>query len=205
VIYLPNAPPANGDDPVTKYISYWFIVAIIYSRAVYSTNTFKLSYSLHHTQLFLDQAHGNTISGFVPNALGPDPNWGKCLQCASVDRSRYKLNPMLPRSDICSKCFSQYCFDPQNPPSKNQLPGRKTAFKDPDPQSGFDKVKSLAGKIKYPLIAVAVGTLVVIGALIAFCVARRKKRARTAAYKRVMHDDYAAYELPEHGVGGVRR
>jgi lysophospholipase len=169
-----------------------------------STDTFKLAYSQLHTQLFLDQAHRNTISGFVPNALGTDPNWGKCLQCAAIDRSRLKLSPIPARSDICSKCFSQYCFDSQNPPSKSELPGRKSTFKDPDPQSTLEKVKGFVSKNKYALIAAILGSLVFIGALIAFCV-RRRKRAKTAKYKRVMPEDYAAYELPEHGEGNIQR
>ncbi|KAF8210154.1 phospholipase B [Mycena galopus ATCC 62051] len=117
VIYLPNAPPITGE---------------IRSRSV--TGTFTLTYPLLHTQLFLDQVHFNTISGFTPNANTPDPNFGVCLQCAAVDRGRLKISPVVNRSSICTKCFQQYCYDPENPPSQSELPNRKLIFVDPTPQ-----------------------------------------------------------------------
>jgi len=98
VIYLPNSPPLNGDHPMTN------------------TSAFQLRYPLFETKLFLDQAHNNTIGGLTPNANTPDPNWGKCLQCAAVDRARMKLNPTVARSNICTQCFSRYCYESNNPP-----------------------------------------------------------------------------------------
>ncbi|TEB37562.1 phospholipase B [Coprinellus micaceus] len=115
VIYLPNAPPFNGDDPVTN------------------TATFQLTYTLKHTRLMFDQIHKNIISGFSPNTNDADPNFGLCLQCAAIDRARFKVTPPIPRSLRCSECFKQYCYDPASPPSKDQLPGRKLNFVDPDP------------------------------------------------------------------------
>lgn len=90
-----------------------------------STDTFKLSYDLSHTRTFLDQAHANTLGGFLPNTTSPDPDFGRCLQCAAVDRARFKSSSNISRSDICTKCFKQYCFDPADPPSKDALPNRK--------------------------------------------------------------------------------
>ncbi|KII92542.1 hypothetical protein PLICRDRAFT_172619 [Plicaturopsis crispa FD-325 SS-3] len=193
LIYLPNSPPLNGDNPVTN------------------SGTFKLSYTPKYTQLFLDQAHANTIGGFTPNGNTPDAKWGQCLQCAAVDRSRFKTSPVTPRSSFCTQCFQQYCFDPQNPPSASELPNRKQVLVDPDPQ-GVGKVESFVSKEKGPLIGGIVGLVVVIGALIAFLFWRRK-RVREAEYKQVhqFHDDDAApwtkysdqrygdYELPVHG------
>jgi len=98
----------------------------------HSSGTFQLGYSLLHTQLFLDQVHTNTISGFTPNSNSPDPNWGKCLQCAAVDRARMQLTPAVARSSICTSCFNQYCYNPSNPPSNSQLPNRKLVFVNPD-------------------------------------------------------------------------
>lgn len=43
-----------------------------------------------------------------------------------------KLSPTVPRSDFCTKCFKQYCYDPANPPSASQLPNRVLKFEDPD-------------------------------------------------------------------------
>ncbi|KAI0313887.1 phospholipase B [Amylostereum chailletii] len=113
VLYLPNSPPINGSSPVTN------------------SPTLKLSYTLEHTQLFLDQAHNTTISGFVPNKNTPDPNWGKCLQCGAIDRARYKTSPVTPRSDFCTTCFQQYCYNASNPPSQSELPGRNLTYFDP--------------------------------------------------------------------------
>ncbi|TFK75253.1 phospholipase B [Pluteus cervinus] len=138
VIYLPNSPPISGDNPVTN------------------SETFQLTYTIKHTKLLLQQAHTNTISGFTPNANIADPNWGLCLQCAAIDRARYKFNRTISRSAICSQCFEQYCFDPQNPPSKSELPNRKYLFVDPDPQ-GFTKLNNFFTENKSKLIGSLVG------------------------------------------------
>ncbi|KAJ6586847.1 phospholipase B [Mycena vulgaris] len=194
VINLPNAPPINGDDPVTN------------------TATFTLSYPLKHTQLFLDQVHLLTISGFTPNANTPDPNFGICLQCAAVDRARMKVTPAVPRSSICSQCFQQYCFDPLHPPSQSELPNRKLTFKDPTPQ-GLSKVEGFLGTNKFKLLGGLIGLVVFIAALSGGLIWWKKRRDRQIQYKSVsnFHDDtdtarmqqrysdYHAevYELPE--------
>ncbi|THH05817.1 hypothetical protein EW145_g4517 [Phellinidium pouzarii] len=142
VLYFPNAPPSNGDDPVTN------------------TDTFKLSYTDIHTSLFLDQIQAVTRGGFVPNEKGADPNFGNCLQCAAIDRARYKVNPTVPRSSICSQCFQQYCYDQGNPPAASEIVGRTLAFKDPDPQ-GVSQVEGFLSKNKIALILGLVGLAVV--------------------------------------------
>lgn len=200
VIYLPNAPPFNGDDPVAN------------------SATFRLTYTSKHQHLFFDQVHGNTISGFVPNTNNADPNFGLCLQCAVIDRARFKVQPVPSRSDVCQKCFKQYCFDPQNPPSASELPNRKLAFVDPDPQ-GLTKLSGFFAKNKFKLVGGLVGLVVFIGLAIGGLIWWKKRRdARLKGeYKRVsaLHDDgrdgltpktYAdyvqpqVYELPQHGV-----
>lgn len=105
--------------------------------------------------------HRNTISGYVPNALGPDLNWGRCLKCAAVDRARLKLQPAPPRSDICTKCFLQYCYDPSKPPNQNDVVGRKLNFKDPDPQ-GLSRATGFLANIKGPVIGAFVALFVLI-------------------------------------------
>lgn len=102
-----------------------------------SSSTFKLSYTLSDTQLFLDQVYNNTISGFTPNSTSPDPNWGKCLQCAAVDRARMKLIPTVARSNICTQCFNQYCYNPQSPPSNSTIPNRKLLSVSPNSVKSF--------------------------------------------------------------------
>ena len=111
--------------------------------------------------------HANTISGFVPNTTQADPNWGKCLQCGALDRARYHSTPPVQRSSFCSQCFQQYCYDPQNPPSQDELPGRKFQFVDPDPQ-GPAAAESFVQREKIPIIAGSIGAAVVIVALIIF-------------------------------------
>lgn len=169
VLYLPNSPPINGDDPVTN------------------TATFRLTYTQKHVQLFLDQVFNNTVLGFTPNANIPDPNYGACLQCAAVDRAR--LRASIARSDFCSKCFQQYCYDPANPPSKDALPNRKLTFVDPDPE-GIVQVTGFLGQSKFKLIGGLVGLVVflalVIGGLIWY-----KKRKERREYQMVtgFHED----------------
>ena len=104
------------------------------------------------------------MSGFVPNSLGSDPNYGKCLQCAAVDRSRMRAN--ITRSDICQKCFDQYCYSSANPPSRDEIVGRKYAFVDPDPQ-GLSKVTKFLGRNKLA-IGLGVGGLVAVVAVAVF-------------------------------------
>lgn len=122
VVYIPNAPPVTGEAPVTN------------------PDSFQLRFSDKHTSLFLDQAYQTATSGFIPGQLGADPEWAKCLQCAMVDRQRYRTVPAFPpRSAICNQCFTRYCFDPASPPSPENLAvvGRQTKFTDPDPQPSF--------------------------------------------------------------------
>lgn len=114
--------------------------------------------------------HANTISGFTPNSTSPDSNFGKCLQCAAIDRARFKVSPVISRSDFCSTCFKQYCFDPNNPPSSSEIVGRKYAFVDPDPQ-GVSKVEGFLGEHKVPLIVgLALLVLVIVAAVFGLCV-----------------------------------
>ncbi len=106
--------------------------------------------------------HKLVIEGFTPNANTPDANFGACLQCAVFDRARLKATPVFPRSDVCSKCFEQYCYDPNHPPSRDELPNRKQAFKDPDPVG----LTSFVSRNKSGLIGGLVGLVVFIGALV---------------------------------------
>ncbi|KAJ7462207.1 phospholipase B [Mycena galericulata] len=187
VIYLPNAPPITGDNPVTN------------------TGTFDLSYPLEHTQLFLDQVHFNTISGFtrVPNANTPDPNFGICLQCAVVDRARTKITPVVGRSSICSQCFTQYCYDPQNPPSQSELPNRKLVFVDPTPQ-GLTKVEGFLGTNKFKLLGGVIGLVVFIALLCGGLFWWKKRRDRKIQYSQVhdFHDESDTTRLwPRQSVG----
>jgi lysophospholipase len=102
------------------------------------------------------------ISGFSPNTNNPDSNWGICLQCAVFDRARSKIIPAIPRSSFCSQCFIQYCYDPNNPPNKSQLPNRQLVFVDPDPQ-GISKIQAFFANNKFKLIGGLIGLLGFIG------------------------------------------
>jgi lysophospholipase len=117
--------------------------------------------------MFLDQVHANVIGGFVANKNIPDPNFGKCLQCAAIDRARYQSNPPVVRSDFCSQCFKQYCYDPHNPPSSSELPGRKLNFVDPDPQ-GMSGLLSFLSRSELGIILGFIGATLVIAAISAF-------------------------------------
>ena len=166
LIYIPNAPPSDGASPVTN------------------TDTLKLSYTDEHTLLFLEQAFNSTTSGFVPGELGPDPEWPTCLQCAAVDRQRYKQSNngggVLPRSAQCEACFTRYCFDPANPPSADQLatPGRQVTFVDPDPQPSFwEKNKKLLIIVGSAVGGVVLLVLVIcVGCCCRICIRKRQLR-----------------------------
>lgn len=103
----------------------------------------------------------------MPNTNSPDQNFGECLQCAAIDRARYNVNPPLARSSICTQCFQQYCFDPNNLTSSSALPGRKLNFVDPDPQ-GIAAVKGFLSRGKVALILSFVGLTLAIAAVSAF-------------------------------------
>ncbi|KAJ7581090.1 phospholipase B [Mycena floridula] len=156
VIYLPNSPPLNGDKPVTN------------------TDTFKLDYTVELSQLFIDQVYVNTIGGFQPNTNLPDPNWGKCLQCASIDRAR--LGTSINRSDICSECFKQYCFDPKNLTSKSALPNRNLVSV--DTANLQNQAKDLVTKHKTLVIGISIAAALIAMGLLATCTVWCIKRNR---------------------------
>jgi len=109
-----------------------------------------------------DQIHANMLAGFVPGTNDADPNWGKCLQCAAIDRARFKVRPNIARSPQCSACFKQYCYDPENPPSKDALPGRIQNFVDPDPQPS---ATGFIVRTRYALLGGFIGLVAFIGGL----------------------------------------
>ncbi|KJA19980.1 hypothetical protein HYPSUDRAFT_43886 [Hypholoma sublateritium FD-334 SS-4] len=166
VIYLPNAPPLSGIDPVTN------------------TATFQLTYTQLHTHLFLDQVYNNIVSGFTPNSSAADPNWGKCLQCAAFDRGRSKAIPSILRSSFCSQCFKQYCFDPSNPPSKAELPNRKLVFVDPDPQ-GLTKVELFFDDNKFKLLGGFIGLVGFIALLAIGLIIYKKRHQKISKYHKI--------------------
>ncbi|KAI0339795.1 phospholipase B [Trametopsis cervina] len=177
VLYLPNAPPFTGDDPVTN------------------TGTFQIDYTTKHSRLFQDQTHGNTIAGFLTNANTADPHWGTCLQCAAIDRARFKANSSgmaIPRSGPCAECFARYCFDPSSPPDGSAVVGRKLQFVDPDP-TGVAKVIRFFTDHKGPFIGAAVVFVVLLAAGTGWLYWRRK-RALAARYSRLQ--DPVALEGP---------
>lgn len=160
IIYLPNAPPLDGSAPATN------------------TGDTQFSYTSLFTAVFINQAFSNTLGGFKPNTTSPDPNWGQCLQCAAIDRA------VNPRSDFCSQCFAQYCYNPNNLPSQSELPDRQFVFVDPDP-GGLQKVEVWLTDNKGALAGFVVAIIVVIAGIIGFIFWWRIRRARKSRYSRV--------------------
>jgi len=144
-----------------------FFTSSAHLALIFSTDTFQLDYPPQHTELFLDQVHANVIGGFTANTNSPDPNFGKCMQCVAIDRARYKLKPPLERSSICTQCFQQYCFDPNNVTSVSELPGRKLDFVDPDPQ-GISAVSGFLSQNKVAFILSFLALLIIVAGLSAF-------------------------------------
>ncbi|KAG9316593.1 phospholipase B [Chiua virens] len=166
VIYIPNSPPLDGSAPATN------------------TGDFQFHYTPLSTAVFINQAFQNTLDGFVPNTTAPDPNWGRCLQCAALDRARLKLTPPPPRSGFCTGCFVQYCYDPNDPPSASALPGRDKVYLDPDP-GGLNKVEDFLDREKGAIIGGVISVVVLISAGIAFIFWWRKREERKSRYTRV--------------------
>ena len=135
--------------------------------------------------MFLNQAQAMAFSGFMDGQVGPDPEYGTCLQCAAVDRARLKTKPVTPRSDICSTCFKKYCYDPENPPPEGQIVGRRFKFKDPDPffQSFYENNKSAV------TVGAVFGGLALLASIVGCVMFWRKrsqrKKAMSVAYQRV--------------------
>ena len=75
--------------------------------------------------------------------------------------------PIPPRSGVCAQCFSQYCYDPNDPPSASELPGRDYVYSNPDP-SGLDEVESFLSQNKGSIIGGALAVAFLIGGGIAF-------------------------------------
>lgn len=165
IIYIPNSPPLDGSLPASKYVLP--VYSFSFSSSTSSTADFQFSYSSFSTAVFISQAFQNTLGGFQPNNTSPDPNWGYCLQCAALDRARFKLIPALPRSNVCTQCFLQYCYDPNNPPSANELSGRQYTYSDPA-MTGLVKVEAFLDRDKGAIIGAAVAVALLIGAGIAF-------------------------------------
>jgi len=69
----------------------------------------------------------------------------------AIDRARYNVNPPAARSPICTQCFQQYCFDPNNLTSASELPNRKLNFVDPAPE-GVSAVTGFLATSKVPII-----------------------------------------------------
>ena len=105
----------------------------------------------------------------MPGTNVPDPNFGKCLQCAAIDRARFiNTSTSTPRSAFCETCFAQYCFDLNNLTSAaTQLPGRRLVFVDPDPQG----VSALTGFLSDSKLSIVLGFVaagLVVAAICAF-------------------------------------
>lgn len=118
--------------PSTAFFTLTHSLLFVQTPRIFSTDTFKLQYSTKASSAFLDQAYSSATSGFVPNSLGADANFGKCIQCAAIDRARLKANPIVPRSDFCQNCFTQYCYDPESKTTPGAVVGRKLKYVDPD-------------------------------------------------------------------------
>ena len=131
-----------------------------------STPDTLFDYSIMHTQLFLDQTQANVIGGFVPKTSSADPNFGKCMQCAAIDRARYKVVPPLSRSSFCTQCFQQYCFDPNNLTSSSELPNRKFEFADSDP----DELSIVWQFLSRNKVAIILGFIGLFTAIAVLCV-----------------------------------
>jgi lysophospholipase len=131
-----------------------------------STPDTLFDYSIMHTQLFLDQTQANVIGGFVPKTSSADPNFGKCMQCAAIDRARYKVVPPLSRSSFCTQCFQQYCFNPNNLTSSSELPNRKYEFADPDP----DELSTVWQFLSRNKVTIILGFICLFTAIAVLCV-----------------------------------
>jgi hypothetical protein len=77
------------------------------------------------------------------------------------------VNPPPARSSICTQCFQQYCFDPNNLTSASALTGRKLQFVNPDPE-GVSALSGFLSQSKVALILGFIGLLLVVAGLSVF-------------------------------------
>lgn len=103
----------------------------------------------------------------MPKTSSSDPNFGKCMQCAAIDRARYKVVPPLSRSSFCTQCFQQYCFDPNNLTDSSELPNRRVEFVDPD-TSEITIVLHFLSRNKVPITLGFIGLFIGIAAVCVF-------------------------------------
>ena len=89
------------------------------------------------------------------------------MQCAAIDRARYKVVPPVSRSSFCTQCFQQYCFDPNNLTSSSELPDRKLEFVDPDPNEVSIALQFLS-RNKIPIIFGFIGLFIGIAVICLF-------------------------------------
>lgn len=91
------------------------------------------------------------------------------MQCAAIDRGRYRnatsIGAAIPRSDICTACFKQYCYNPQSLTSKSDIPERKFVFVDPDPQ-GLDRQLGFFADNKFKLLGGLIGLIILLGLMV---------------------------------------
>lgn len=168
----------------------------------FSTGTFKLQYQTSHTSQFLQQAQDTAFSGFLEGQLGADPEYPSCLQCAAIDRARFKTNPVTARSDVCSKCFKKYCFDPASPPPEGQIVGRRIQLKNTDPSAleTFFQQNKIA-----IIVGSSVAVLLLVAAIVGCVVASKRAKRKKAAYQRLARgngSDWSAntgYEMSRTG------
>ena len=172
VIPLPSKPDYSSS--IAKYL------------LLFSSGTFQLTYAPWHTSKFLSQAKSTAMDGFLEGQLGPDPEYGTCLQCAAIDRARLKTNPVTPRSAICSSCFKKYCYDPQNPPPEGQIVGRRLKFKNPDPFGAKTFYRGNKTGVITVAVLAALGLIATITGCVMFWLRRfQRRRTRPARYQQL--------------------
>ncbi|EIW83246.1 FabD lysophospholipase-like protein [Coniophora puteana RWD-64-598 SS2] len=89
---------------------------------------------------------------------------------ASADRfagsRRAQATSTPQRSEICQKCFQQYCYNPNAPPPPSSVPGRQTVFEQPLPLGGIPQVEYWVKTHKAELAGIVLGVVAFIGGAI---------------------------------------
>ncbi|VVT49151.1 uncharacterized protein SAPINGB_P002128 [Magnusiomyces paraingens] len=84
LLYMPNTP--------MSYMS--------------NKDTFQFTYEKEET----DKMFQNGFDMADQSFSGGDPNWGKCVACATIQRERERQGKFEP-TDECGACFDKYCWN----------------------------------------------------------------------------------------------
>ena len=128
IVYLPNAPYVFNSN----------------------VSTFTPDYNASDRNAILQ----NGFEGATQGNGTADPNWPACVGCAVLSRSLERTGSPVP--EVCSQCFSRYCWDGRTNPAPP--PPYQPAFKFED-----QAIKNASGKNFHMSIRMVMSVFAIVG------------------------------------------